>query len=457
MSVSNVPVVPERPSVPQLPVIDPTRRRRPLADNRTDQDARIGHMIQASILLTMATVIGFIGWSMVAEIDEIAVSIGEIVPSGTVQAIQHLEGGAIAEVYVTEGQVVEKGQPLVRFDAAQPEAERARILSRRAMLALQAERLRAFVNGREPRWDVAGDADSGQAADQRHLYEAQVEARRTQIQVLERQIAAKDSVKTTAEASRRMLLAQLELLRDEKAVREDLFRRELNSRQPLLSARMQVATSEAELRRLEGQIETTQEEIEELRSRISDARAQSQREAYDRLNQTEAELAELGKSLAALDDRVSRLIVTAPMRGIMQELAVKTAGQVTQPGAIVGRLVPMDDILLAETRVSTRDIGFIKPEQRAKIKIGTYDFTRFGIINGTVTSLSATTFLDESRVPYYKARIQLDTNYVGHEPGKHLLLPGMTVQADIATGTKTVFQYILKPIYTTLDSAFRER
>ncbi|HYD31781.1 MAG TPA: HlyD family efflux transporter periplasmic adaptor subunit, partial [Azospirillaceae bacterium] len=113
--------------------------------------------------------------------------------------------------------------------------------------------------------------------------------------------------------------------------------------------------------------------------------------------------------------------------------------------------------LIVEARVSTRDIGFVTVDQPVKVKVHTFDFARYGSIPGRVRSLSATTFLDEQKTPYYKARVALERNHVGPAEARHLVLPGMTVEADINTGRKTVLQYLLKPIYTNLRESFRER
>ncbi|SMH62384.1 putative HlyD family type I secretion protein [Azospirillum agricola] len=143
--------------------------------------------------------------------------------------------------------------------------------------------------------------------------------------------------------------------------------------------------------------------------------------------------------------------------GIVQELSVKTAGVVVVPGGLVARIVPLGEELVADVRVSTRDIGFVAPGQPVKVKVAAFDYARFGRVEGTLKSVSPTTFFDQDKTPYYQGRVTLAANHVGDNLRQHLLLPGMTVEADIATGEKTVLQYLLKPIYTTLDGALRER
>lgn len=447
----------EKPVPAPSPVIAVQRKRRSLAANTGDDDKIATGLVHAGVLLSLVAVVGFFAWASVAPVNEVATTTGEVVPAGQVQTVQHFEGGIIAELFVREGELVDAGQPIMRFDSASAEAERARLMARLIALRVQVERQRAFAEGDSPRWQVFADVEPAVIFDQQRLYNAQVDAKRTQIAVVEQQIASKTAEIASMRQTRETLLIQISLLNEEKAIREDLFRRELNSRLTLLSARLQLNSAETEVKRLNTGIEGAGQEIMELRNRITDTEAQLRKEALDRLNQASSEIVEVQKTLAGLDDRVQRLTVLSPVRGLVQQIPVKTPGGVIAPAGMVAQVVPVDDELIVEAKVSARDIGFVQPGQIARVKIGAYDFTRFGIVEGTVISISATTFLDEQKNPFYKAKIKVSHPYVGDDPTKRPLLPGMTAQADIATGQKTVLQYILKPIYATIDSAFRER
>ena len=120
-------------------------------------------------------------------------------------------------------------------------------------------------------------------------------------------------------------------------------------------------------------------------------------------------------------------------------------------------VIPIDAQLIVEARVLTKDIGFVHIGQQALIKVATYDYTRFGGINGQIDTISATTFQDEKGNAFYRARIRLEKNYVGDDPTRNLVIPGMTVLADIRTGDKTVLAYLLKPIVRASSEALRER
>lgn len=147
----------------------------------------------------------------------------------------------------------------------------------------------------------------------------------------------------------------------------------------------------------------------------------------------------------------------SPVRGIVKGLKLHTVGGVVAPGEVLLEIVPMDEELIVETRISPYDIGHVQVNQPAKVKVIAYDFARYGAISGVLKSISASTFRDDDGVPFYKGIIDLDKNHLGDDPDTNLVLPGMTVQADINTGEKSILQYLLKPIYVSASQAFRER
>ena len=175
------------------------------------------------------------------------------------------------------------------------------------------------------------------------------------------------------------------------------------------------------------------------------------------IGQVSGELAELDKNLMKFQDRVKRLEITAPVSGVVKGLTVNTIQSVIKPGETIMEIVPAGDILIVESRVATTDIGHVSIGQPAEVKINSYDPHRFGTVMGKVEQISASTFLDEQHNPYFQAKIALDKDYVGSYTDKYRIIPGMTVQADIKTGEKSVLDYLLKPIYRGFQNAFQER
>lgn len=434
----------------------PVSRLPSFATDELVEDPGVRPLTRGAILLAGISVIAFIVWASLTPVQEVAVSFGEIVPAGAVQTVQHLEGGIVAEMLVKQGELVEIGQPLVRFEGAATQSSRDQMLVRQVALQAQAERLSAFADGRSAdfsRFLAYPDLVS----ENERLLVSQQEARENQRRVLADQAQELRSVLASSQAQLASVTTNLGFSDAKVAMRSDLVEKGLNSRLMLIEAERERAAAMSERQRLEGVIASTRSNLGGITTRLAELDSRLRQEALDKLGAVNAELAELAKVLDGQEDRVERLVSTAPARGLVQELPVKTIGGVISPGGVVARLVPVDDDLVADVRVSPRDIGFVKVGQPVKVKIQAFDYTRFGRVEGVLESVSPTTFLDEQKQPYYQARVKLGTNHVGNEALRHMLVPGMTVQADITTGEKSLIQYLLKPIYTTIDGAFRER
>jgi len=445
----------------------PTRRRLSnipgfgfaTADFATEElaeDPGVRPLVQITALIIGALVVGAVTWTAVTPVQEVAVAFGEIVPAGAVQAIQHLEGGIVKELLVREGQMVEAGQPMVRFNSVTTQSGHDQLLTRRAALSIQAERLSAFAAERVADFsEFAGFA--ALVEDQSRVLASQIDARENQRRVLGNQIAEQRSQLGSVKRQRAQLAGSVPLLEWKVNMRNDLTNKGYNSKLMVIEAQRELAAAQGELHRLDGVIATTTDTIAETESRVRELDGRLRQEALDKMGTVTAELAELDKQIAAQGDRVDRLVTSAPVRGIVQELPVKTAGGVIVPGGLVAKVVPLDEDLVADVRISTRDIGFVTVGQPVQIKVAAFDYARYGRIEGILKSVSPTTFFDQDKSPYYQGRVTLAANHVGDTHRQHLILPGMTVEANIATGEKTVLQYLLKPIYTTLDSALRER
>lgn len=218
---------------------------------------------------------------------------------------------------------------------------------------------------------------------------------------------------------------------------------------------MNAATNEFET--TGGKIVRIRKAIEESRSGLDELKSRLKNEALEEMGTITAELAEVEQSLVRSRDRVERLRIRSPVRGLVKDLKTKTLGGVVAPGGAITEIVPVDRELEVEARISPIDVGHVKIGQAAKVKVTTFDFARFGNIEGTVRSISATTFEDPDGVVYYKAQVKLARNYVGEDPTANILLPGMVTEIDFNTGERTLLRYLLRPVYRSLDAALTER
>lgn len=440
-----------------FPIVRASRQRRLLTEPALYEEDSLPGFVRLALLAVAALVGLFMLWSAMVHIDEVAMAPGQIVPSGAVKVVQHLEGGIVAEVLVTEGAMVRPGETVLRMDPTQALGELRQMKARRAGLLIRSERLRAVAEDREPDFARYRDDYPGLVADQRRAWSSQADSQHSARVVVDKQSDQREKELRQLRAALDIARQHFDLASQELAIREKGVEHGIVSMQTVLETRRALVTAEGEVRRLEEQVRLGEDALSETLTRRANLGDTQREDALGELATVSAETAQVENALARLEDRVRRLEVVAPTAGIVQDLKVRTAGEVVQPGALLMKVVPRDDVLEAEVRISTRDIGHVAAGEPVKLKVSTYEFTRYGAIPGELVRISPTTFLDEQGKPYYRGVVRLERSYMGPGANEHPIQPGMNVDADIVTGTKTLLQYLLKPIHLAFRAAFHER
>lgn len=373
------------------------------------------------ILVISATILGFIGWSLWAELDQVARAPGRVVPFARVQVVQSEQDGAIARIAVREGARVKAGDLLIALDTVQLEAA-----------------------VREARLKVAG-------------YESRMA--RINAELYQRPLAFPDSLKEFPEftANQRQLYTQRRAsLEGELATLRNLARlqqQELDLNQPLL-ATGDVARSE---------IIAMRQRVVETEGRISALNAQYLRELQGEFTSTEEQLAGAREQLARAEDSLAASRLTAPTDGIVKNVRVTTIGGVVRAGEEVLQIVPAGRKLIVESRVAPRDIAYVKVGQRARVNFDAYDSAVYGSADGKVVFVSPDTIVetaqDGSTEAYYRVNLEVDTATMKQDGGSVAvdLQPGMTTTAEILTGKTTVWNYLTKPIFKTVSQSMQEQ
>tara|TARA_R110000787_G_scaffold144231_2_gene257996 strand:+ start:6112 stop:7524 length:1413 start_codon:yes stop_codon:yes gene_type:complete len=433
------------------------RQTRFLAQSVILEEGGSSGLIRGAMVTICIVIVLFVGWSMITNVDEVAVSSGEVVPAGQLQALQHLEGGIVREILTEEGQLVERGQVLVRLDETAAVTELQKLKARRAGLEIRSERLRALGTGGVPDWSKVGNRYPSMVSDQQRIYEGSLEAFFSRQETIRKQIQQRRADLELTNEREQTLGRSAEIFAEELAVREELYKEGLTSKIAYLDAKRQLNTARGELADLLSERERASEAIKESQSRLDEIDTEFREQALGELSESANELIQVEEAMVEAQDRVNRLEVLAPVRGIIKGLRVHTVGGVIPPGEVIAELVPLDKELVVEAKIQPRDVGHVRIGQPVTIKVTTYDFARFGGITGELKDVSASSFVDEETGPYFKGIIELDRNYVGSDRTQNRVMPGMTVQADIKTGKKTLFEYVLKPVYSSVSTSFRER
>ena len=402
-------------------------------------------------------VLTFTIWAAVTRIDEVAVTTGKVVPVGQVQVVQHSEGGVISAILIHEGDVVVVGQTLILLDVTSLKTELKEMHLREVSLRLQARRLLAFAN-REPLDFYDIDTEYiGLVMDQKKVFQSQVHARDETVKLLQNRIRQKQNEIDLLRQQELTLIAKLALLEEQFELRRKLTERGLSSKMSFLEIRRTLNQAQGDLSQLVSKKKLTANALEESQISLSELDAQLTNQAMTEMSAIRSELVQVQEALKRLVNRVEGARIVANVSGTVQSLNVNSPGGVVAPRAVLLEIVPLDQELIVESRVSSRDIGHVTLHQPVSVKFTAYDFARYGGISGVLRQISPSTFLDERGEPYYKAVIVLDSTHVGPDPGVRPVFPGMTVQANIMTGDKTIMEYLLKPIYTSVREALQER
>nr|WP_262925107.1 HlyD family type I secretion periplasmic adaptor subunit [Pseudomonas protegens] len=415
------------------------------------------------IRLTIWGIIAFflflVLWANFAVIDEVTKGEGKAIPSSKVQKIQNLEGGIVSELYVKEGQVVEAGAPLIRLDDTRFQSNVGETETVRLSMLLRVERLSAEVDDRALNFpeDVLKEVP-GQAASEKSLYESRRQQLHDEIGGLQEQLIQKQQELREFTSKQAQYRQQLGLQRQEIAMSEPLVAQGAVSPVEVLRLKRAEVETRGQLDATTLAIPRAESAIKEVQRKIDETRGKFRSEALTQLNEARTELNKASATGKALEDRVSRTLVTSPVRGIVKQLMVNTIGGVIQPGSDMVEIVPLDDTLLVEAKIRPQDIAFLHPGQEAIVKFSAYDYTIYGGLKARLEQIGADTITDEDKkTTYYMIKLRTDRSHLGTDEKPLLIIPGMVASVDIITGKKSVLSYLLKPIIRARAEALQER
>jgi HlyD family secretion protein/adhesin transport system membrane fusion protein len=360
-------------------------------------------------------------WAHFARVEEITRGDGKVIPASREQLIQSLEGGILEELNVQEGDIVEKGQILLKIDPTRAGASYGESLSKVQGLKGSIARLRSEAYDTPLSFppDIAGIESI--VRDETQAYNARLKTLNESVQALQRSLS----------------LAQNEVSLSEPLARKGLM-------------------SDVEILRLKRQANEFSLQIAERTNRFrSDANSE--------LNRLESELAQAEEILRGRQDVMNRTTVVAPVRGTVNNIRVTTRGGVIQQGAEIMTIIPLEDNLLVEAKIKPSDVAFIHPGLPATVKITAYDYAIYGGLTGVVEHLSSDTLIDEEKArqgrgdsTYYRVFVRTNRAALQVKDKEFPIIPGMVANVEIRTGEKTILSYILKPILKARE-AFRER
>lgn len=397
-------------------------------------------------------------WAAFAEVDTMTRADGKVVPSARLQVVQSLEGGIVGAIHVRQAQTVAQDDLLVSLSSMQFGSD---LKARRKQLyafMTRVARLSALAEGREPQYpDEVRRNGAEFVANEQAAFLGKRAEHEAQIAVLDAQVAQKkkelrESVVTVETARKTLSFA-----REEREIVARMVAAGLEPKLELVRIDRLISDVEGKAETAAIGIGRIEDAISETESRRLAISKQFRAEAYAELNKTLSDLRTLEESMPALQDKVTRAELRAPVAGVVNRLLVTTLGGVVKPGDPIIEIVPADDQLVVEALINPKDIAFIKIGQPAKVKITAYDYSIYGAMDAKVASIGADAIPNAKGEAFYQVRVETSTTALESLGRKLPIIPGMQCQVDIVTGSNTILNYLAKPLMGVKENAFRER
>ncbi len=422
-----------------------------------------GPTIVGLVILILA-VGGFGSWAALAPLSSAALAPGVVVMEGSRKTVQHLEGGIIKDILVSEGSAVAAGDVLVRLDETGPrtlfDLLRGQYLAAIALEArLSAER-DLLQEVRFPAELLAERDDAAVAeilAGQQRLFETRRRSLQGQIDILRQRGAQYDEEVSGLNAQLEATQRQIVLIREELKIVKDLYEKGHETKRRVLALERAMADLRGERGELISDIARVKQRIGETELRIIDLENAFQREVAGLLREVQTDVSELNGRLHAQEYTLQRLDIRAPQAGVVVGLKVHTTDGVIAPGMPILDIVPSEDRMIIEARVSPHDIDVVYPGLAAQVRLTAYKRRTTPMIYGKVIHVSADRFVDDkSGIAYYLAKIEVDMAALETWDDVHLY-PGMPADVMIETGKRTALEYLISPITNSIHRAFREQ
>ena len=418
-------------------------------------------------------------WASLGTVDIVATAPGKIIPSGRTKTIQPFESGVVSAIRVRDGQSVKSGEILIELDPTMTEAERDHLKSDYVAAGLEVARLRAALSTKADLFEDFHPPEGASPAliemNKQYLL-SQVAEQQGKLAALDRQLKQKQAERDTITAAIAKIEATLPVLTQKVDIRKYLYEKDLGSKVVYLTEYQDLIAMQQDALVQKSRYQEADASVAALAETRAQTAAEYRRLRFEELTKAEQKAAGLAQDVIKAEQRTKLQVLTAPVDGVVQQLAVHTIGGVVSPGQALLTVVPLDSHLEIEAMVSNRDIGFVHAGQAAEVKVDTFNFTRYGLLHGQVLNISQDAitrdkppekFNDAGRETTsseprgqemnYAARVSLERTKMQVDEKLVDLSPGMAVTVEIKTGSRSIISYLLSPIVKYRQEMLRER
>jgi len=435
-----------------------------------------------------ATIVGIflfaLAWASLSDVDIVATATGKIVPSGRTKLIQPLETGVVSAIRVHDGQHVKAGEVLIELDPTMTTAEQDHLKGDLMGAQLEVARLRAVLAWRTgaaanpvDAFEPPPGASPLQVEMHRQYLISQTSEQSAKLAQIERELAQKEAERATVVATTAKLEATVPVLQERVDVRKILFDKALGSKLTYLTEYQDLVAMKQDISVNQSRLHESDAAVAALRETRQRTEAEFRRTLFTELTKAEQAAAGFAHDVVRADRRSKLQSLTAPVDGVVQQLAVHTVGGVVTPAQALAVVVPEDSAIEIEAMLPNREVGFVHAEQDVSVKVDTFNFTRYGLLRGSVLSVSQDAVMQQSPPQgrqhpasegdgadegkgeslQYVARISLAQKQMNINGKPVNLTPGMAVTVEIKTGSRRIISYLLSPLEKNRQESMRER
>ncbi len=412
-------------------------------------------MFQKVLLLTFVSLLAIIAVASQAEIDIVVSARGELLLDSDIEKVQHLEGGILEDILVKPGDFVFEGQEIARLKAEERNTQLNSINNEISQLKLDIIRYQALIDMKEP--DYSQYTTLSTLVDSNiSTWEEEYKKNLSNESLIRHDMEHKGVLIRSMRDRKKSASAQLKLIQEQLKIKSTLYKEEMASYVDVLNMRVQESNMVREIENLDESIMNERYQLNKMSKQLTDLIA-------DRNSKYQSQIIEANKELELKEiqtsqhtDKVDRLIVYSPVDGVIDKVHFNFKSAVIPPGESIADIAPINNTLHGEAKIPRKELGFVEVGQTVKVKIDTYNFAKYGYIEGKITSVSRNSYEEEEN-KFYIAKIALANNNLERSGVIYNLSPFMEFTADIKTGSRKVIDYAAKPVLSAIEDAFDER
>jgi len=400
----------------------------------------------------LSFIIFFFVWAYYSNVEELVRTEAKVIPYGQNKTVQNFEGGIVKSILVEEGDLVKKGDVLIKIENKQYSSTYEKNIFEIDELTQRSKRLYAEANDIEYKPKTTNEI----AQKEYDLYLSNKEQMDSKVEVLQQQLNQKRKEKNEIISNIKYLKNSFDLIGQEVSVMEPLVKKGIVSKVEFLKLQREANNIKDQLESTKLTLQRINSTIKEFSSRVNDVKIEFKNLAQREYNEVVSQINQVSKQNVGLEDQVNRTVVKSPITGYIKKIFINTIGGTVQPGMDLVEIVPNEEKLLIEAKVKPEDIAFLRPGLDASIKFTAYDFTIYGSLDGVVEKISPDSTTEEDKT-FYTAYIRTNKSFLGTKDKPLSIMPGMRGSADIITGQKNILTYLLKPIIKTKQYALTEK